>query len=220
MRQLRWVLSGFLLLAVLLSASAWADEYTPEERQLLEAYHSGELLRLHILADSDAPEAQQLKLAVRDAILTHFAVELNEAATADEAFSRLCSLLPQMEALAADTVQQAGFDLPVSTEAGVLSLPEKRYGQIVLPAGDYRGLRITLGSGAGRNWWCILFPQLCLALADEEPWVSPAAEPSEQQIPVPSELQWDSLRVLRNWLLLPSVPCAADVVHPENDQGH
>ena len=134
MRQLRWVLSGFLLLSVLLSASAWADEYTSEEQRLLEAYHSGELLRLHILADNDAPEAQQLKLAVRDAILTRFAAELNEASTADEAFARLCSLLPQMEALAADTVQRAGFDLPVSAEAGVLSLPEKRYGQVVLPA--------------------------------------------------------------------------------------
>ena len=101
MRQLRWVLSGFLLLSVLLSASAWADEYTSEEQRLLEAYHSGELLRLHILADNDAPEAQQLKLAVRDAILTRFAAELNEASTADEAFARLCSLLPHMEALAA-----------------------------------------------------------------------------------------------------------------------
>ena len=151
MRQLRWVLSGFLLLSVLLSASAWADEYTSEEQRLLEAYHSGELLRLHILADNDAPEAQQLKLAVRNAILTRFAAELNEASTADEAFARLCSLLPHMEALAADTVQRAGFDLPVSAEAGVLSLPEKRYGQVVLPEGDYRGLRITLGSGEGRN---------------------------------------------------------------------
>ena len=197
MRQLRWALSGFLLLSVLLSASAWADEYTSEEQRLLEAYHSGELLRLHILADNDAPEAQQLKLAVRNAILTRFAAELNEATTADEAFARLCSLLPQMEALAADTVQRAGFDLPVSAEAGVLSLPEKRYGQVVLPEGDYRGLRITLGSGEGRNWWCILFPQLCLALADEEPWVSPAAEPSELPSPASSELQWDSLRVLR-----------------------
>ena len=172
-----------------------------------------------ILADNDAPEAQQLKLAVRNAILTRFAAELNEATTADEAFARLCSLLPQMEALAADTVQRAGFDLPVSAEAGVLSLPEKHYGQIILPAGNYRGLRITLGSGEGRNWWCILFPQLCLALADEEPWVSPAAEPSELPSPASSELQWDSLRVLRNWLLLPSAPCAADVVHTENDQG-
>lgn len=129
MRQLRWALSGFLLLSVLLSASAWADEYTSEEQRLLEAYHSGELLRLHILADNDAPEAQQLKLAVRDAILSRFAAELNEATTADEAFARLCSLLPQMEAVAADTVQRAGFDLPVSAEAGVLSLPEKRYGR-------------------------------------------------------------------------------------------
>ena len=137
MRQLRWVLSGFLLLSVLLSASAWADEYTSEEQRLLEAYHSGELLRLHILADNDAPEAQQLKLAVRDAILTRFAAELNEASTADEAFARLCSLLPHMEALAADTVQRAGFDLPVSAEAGVLSLPEKRYGQVVLPEGGF-----------------------------------------------------------------------------------
>lgn len=224
MRQLRWVLSGFLLLSVLLSASAWADEYTSEEQRLLEAYHSGELLRLHILADNDAPEAQQLKLAVRNAILTRFAAELNEATTADEAFARLCSLLPHMEALAADTVQRAGFDLPVSAEAGVLSLPEKRYGQVVLPEGDYRGLRITLGSGEGRNWWCILFPQLCLALADEAPWVSPAAASAEglaEETAAPTpEFRWDSLRVLRCWLLWPSAADAANVAHPEGDQGH
>lgn len=224
MCQLRWILSVFLLTAVLFSAAAFADDYTPEERRLLKACRSGELLRLHILADSDEPEAQQIKLAVRDAILTHFAAELNEAATADEAFARLCSLLPQMEALADETIRRAGLDWPVSAEAGLLSLPEKRYGQVVLPAGDYRGLRLAIGSGEGRNWWCILFPQLCLALADEEPWVSPAAAASDkamaEESAAPSpELCWDSLRVLRCWLLWPSASDAANIARPEGDQG-
>lgn len=120
-------------------------------KAVAEAYQTGELLRLHILADSDEPEAQRIKLAVRDAVLARFGGEWSEAITADEAFARLCSLLPQIETLARETVRRSGFDWPVSAEAGLLTLPEKRYGQIVLPEGDYRGLRLTIGSGEGRQ---------------------------------------------------------------------
>lgn len=224
LRPLRLFLAGLLLLSVLTSVPAALADYTPEEKQLLEAYQTGELLRLHILADSDEPEAQRIKLAVRDAVLARFGGEWSEAITADEAFARLCSLLPQIETLARETVRRSGFDWPVSAEAGLLTLPEKRYGQIVLPEGNYRGLRLTIGSGEGRNWWCILFPQLCLALADEAPWVSPSAASAEglaEETAAPTpEFRWDSLRVLRCWLLWPSAADAANVAHPEGDQGH
>lgn len=165
---------GFLLYAPLAYAEA---ALTPEEARLWEAYQSGELIRLHIVAHSDSEEDQQVKLLVRDALLSAFGQAMIDCASADEAYSLLQQSCGQMERIAARCARNNGFSGEVSAQVGLLELPEKTYGHVTLPAGNYRALRVTLGDGAGRNWWCILFPRLCLAVADTEPWQS---TPSEQ----------------------------------------
>lgn len=219
MRRKAWKWGCFLAAGLLFlpGGARGVEAYAPEEKALLRAFERGELIRLHILADSDRPEAQRVKLNVRDAILRRFGDELARAQSADEAFALLSDSLDEIEALARATAAEAGSDAEARAEAGLLALPEKRYGRVLLPEGEYRGLRVTLGAGEGRNWWCVLFPQLCLALADEEPWT--VSGPPEEN----AALRWDSLRVLQGWPLALSLGLcgadAAEVVNPERGEG-
>ena len=169
--------------------------YTPEERSLL-ALESGEIIRLHVLADGDDAESQRVKLCVRDALIAAFGEMLLDAsqADADTVYETLLTHVSQMEEAALACARENGFTGPVTAEAGVLTLPAKTYGQVTLPEGDYRALRVTLGSGQGQNWWCVLFPQLCLAVSSEGVEAQPAEVP---------DLTWDTKRIFSQWLIFP-----------------
>lgn len=170
--------------------------YTPEERSLLEALESGEIIRLHVLADGDDAESQRVKLCVRDALIAAFGEMLLDASQtdADTVYETLLTHVSQMEEAALACARENRFTGPVTAEAGVLTLPAKTYGQVTLPEGDYRALRVTLGSGQGQNWWCVLFPQLCLAVSSEGVEAQPAEVP---------DLTWDTKRIFSQWLIFP-----------------
>lgn len=179
----------FLAALVLPFTAALAGDLTPEEEQLLRAYERGDLIRLHIVAHSDSAQDQTIKLAVRDAVIDAFGDILTHSAQmgSDAAYQALKQNQGVLCRIAMQTAHRLGFDGTVTAETGILHLPEKSYGQVTLPEGDYRALRITLGSGQGQNWWCVLFPQLCLALSqDDHP--SPA-------------YTCDTMHILQNWLL-------------------
>lgn len=161
--------------------------YTQEEQQLWQAYQNGELIRLHVLADSDEPEAQRVKLKVRDAILQAFGEAFSDVKDSEQAYAALESRVQDMQNVALRSARNEGFMGSVTAEVGVLSLPAKQYGHITLPKGDYRALRVTLGSGRGQNWWCVLFPQLCLAIADDGT--------------AKADVVWDSKQIFQNWML-------------------
>ena len=154
---------------------------TAEETQLQQAFTRGEIIRLHILAEDDSPEAQQTKLAVRDALLAAFGQEMARAGAqdAETVYALLMDQQAAMQRVAEETARAHGFDGPVTAQVGLMTLPEKTYGAVTLPAGEYRALRITLGKGEGQNWWCVLFPQLCLALASEKPWQTIPVQPEQ-----------------------------------------
>lgn len=122
---------------------------------------AGGLLRLHVVANSDTPHDQEVKLLVRDEVLAFCAPLLEGARDLDGVRARL---LPQMQALA-DHVQQTLKNLDetrtVSVKLAEEYYPTRDYTDFSLPAGDYLGLRVTIGEGAGRNWWCVVFPPLC-----------------------------------------------------------
>jgi len=186
------------LLALLLPLNALG--LTAEEQTLQQAFERGQIIRLHILAEDNTPEAQQIKLAVRDALLAAFGGEIASAGAldAETVYALLVSKQKTMQRIAEETARDCGFDGPVNAQVGLLPLPEKTYGAVTLPAGEYRALRITLGKGEGQNWWCVLFPQLCLALASEEPWQMPLDHPEKTP-----EIHWESREILRHWLLQP-----------------
>ncbi|NLO85981.1 MAG: stage II sporulation protein R [Clostridiales bacterium] len=187
-------------------ATAQANSFTQEEQVLLSAYESGDIIRLHILADSDDTEAQRIKLAVRDAVLKAFGNELTAAADASctQVYALLASQAEEMRCVAEECAKAEGFTGSVSAEVGRMTLPAKDYGHITLPSGEYQALRITLGSGEGQNWWCVLFPQLCLAAASDEPWQTPvtADDASSASItPSEPEIIWDTKQILNLWSL-------------------
>lgn len=195
-----------MLLFLPASATAQVSTFTPEEQTLLDAYESGNIIRLHILADSDDTEAQRIKLAVRDAVLKAFGEKLAVAANAScaQVYALLASQADEMRCVAEECAKAEGFTGSVSAEVGRMTLPAKNYGNITLPSGEYQALRITLGSGRGQNWWCVLFPQLCLAAASDEPWQTPLTADDAPSASTPSgkpEIIWDTKRILNLWSL-------------------
>lgn len=119
-------------------------------------------IRLHIPAHSDSPVDQAIKLGVRDEIRTYTASLLSGVTDADAAWQILCDHREEMEAIARACAASFGFDESVTLDMGVFSFPDRVYGDELVPAGDYRAVRITLGDGAGQNWWCVVYPSLCL----------------------------------------------------------
>ncbi|MDN5292801.1 MAG: stage sporulation protein [Eubacteriales bacterium] len=119
-------------------------------------------LRLHVVAASDGIEDQRLKLKVRDAILAEMREDFEGARDFREAREIAARNLGRIEATARRVVQQEGYDYPVQAVLGRFSFPARRYGPLLLPAGQYEAVKVVLGEGQGSNWWCVLFPPLCL----------------------------------------------------------
>lgn len=124
------------------------------------------VLRLHVLANSDSQQDQALKLKVRDRILQVSAGMLDNVKNRDAAEKAVSSHLKEIQKAAQDEVTRRGYKYPVHVEMTNMYFSTRQYGNITLPAGMYDALRITIGSGNGHNWWCVLFPALCLPAAE------------------------------------------------------
>ena len=123
------------------------------------------VLRLHVLANSDSEEDQALKLKVRDAVLAETEVLLADVKTRDAAEDVLAASLPLIIAAAQKTVQENGASQEVTATLGEEQYPTREYEELAFPAGEYLSLRVMLGEAEGENWWCVLFPPLCLSAA-------------------------------------------------------
>lgn len=152
-----WEAALLISLSLVLCASTWA-----EARQSSIA---SSLVRLHVLAHSDEAAEQALKLRVRDAVLGYISPKLEGAETVDDARSILEDEM-QGIALAASSAAE-GRQVRVSL--GQEHYPTRDYELFSLPAGEYESLRVVLGDGAGQNWWCIVFPPVCLSAVQSEP---------------------------------------------------
>ncbi|MGO0122033.1 stage II sporulation protein R [Desulfothermobacter acidiphilus] len=128
----------------------------------VRAYHPGNFIRIHIVANSDAPGDQWLKYRVRDAVITAMAPEFQGVSRVTEAREKVEANLERIREVAQAEVRAAGKDYPVEVGYGHFIFPERSYGQLTLPAGEYEAVRVVLGAGQGQNWWCVLFPPLCL----------------------------------------------------------
>jgi stage II sporulation protein R len=118
-------------------------------------------LRLRIIANSDSAQDQEVKREVRDRVVLQVAKLLKGAKSEEEARQRVVRALPQIRETALEVTREHGYHYPVAADVGKVPFPTKVYGDQVYPAGTYEALRITLGSGEGQNWWCVLFPPLC-----------------------------------------------------------
>lgn len=128
----------------------------------LRASAQSNYIRLHIVAQSDSLHDQAIKLCVRDDIREYAGSLLSRCQSTDSAWSTLLENENALLTLVQESGARYGFDGDVSLELGVFPFPDRTYGEELVPAGDYRALRVTLGEGKGRNWWCVVYPSLCL----------------------------------------------------------
>ena len=123
------------------------------------------VVRLHVLANSDTEEDQALKLKVRDGVLEAAAPLVEGCTTQAEAVEALTAHLPELEAAALAVMESEGYSYPVTVLLGEEDYPTRTYESCAFPAGTYVSLRVLIGEGEGQNWWCCLFPPLCLSAA-------------------------------------------------------
>ena len=125
------------------------------------------MVRLHVVANSDSDSDQALKLLVRDAVLTKAAEYLSGVSDANAAKQTLTAHLQELADVGASTVRREGYTYSVTASLEWTHFPTKTYDGFALPAGEYQALRIVIGDGAGHNWWCVVFPSLCVSAASE-----------------------------------------------------
>ena len=140
------------------------------------------VVRLHVLANSDSEADQALKLLVRDKVLAQAEALLRQAGDRGEAEALLRDRLPELERTARGAVRAAGYGYAVRASLEEMEFPTRVYDGFTLPAGKYLALRVVIGSGGGRNWWCVVFPPLCTAAASEVPETAMAAGLSRDQV--------------------------------------
>lgn len=126
-------------------------------------------VRLHIVANSDSPEDQALKLQVRDAVLARSDELFGDLEGKEEALDTIREKLPAIEEAAEAALRENGCQEPVRAGVTNLYFDIKRYGdRAILPAGEYDALQLVIGEGQGHNWWCVMFPPLCVPTASEQ----------------------------------------------------
>ena len=120
-----------------------------------------QVFRFHVLAISDSEEDQALKMKVKEAIIAYMKQELPEADSVETTKKWARENLVQIEQVAAEIIEEEGYEYSVKAEVTTCDFPDKTYGDITFPAGEYEALRIEIGQAKGQNWWCVLYPNLC-----------------------------------------------------------
>lgn len=151
-----------LAIVILVVVVGWGGLFNRPPQEWVTATDQGALIRLHILANSDDACDQALKLKVRDAVVEYLAPLLNEADTVDAARRIVSARREDLARIAANVLAANGVTYPVTVEMGRFEFPLRAYGPLVLPSGEYEAVRILLGEAKGKNWWCVLFPPLCV----------------------------------------------------------
>ena len=128
----------------------------------------GGVLRLHVIAASDSAADQTVKLAVRDEVLREGAAIFDGSVTAEQARERIAPYLPRIEEAANRVLRAEGFGYTAAARLTDEYFDARSYDGVTLPAGRYRALKIVLGEGKGKNWWCVMFPPLCLPAVTAE----------------------------------------------------
>lgn len=186
-----------IVLLILLSIFAYTTWIINAQKTELS---NEDFIRFHVIANSDSKEDQSLKLLVRDKVLEKVNQDLiqevvqngsieEQKATLelDEARAYIETHIDEIEVIAEQCIADNGYTYPVDAELGVRWIPEKKYGTITFPAGNYEALNLVIGEGDGQNWWCVLFPPFCLIDAE------PAEKASAKEQLTQQELYQDAL---------------------------
>lgn len=156
----RWECAALAALSLVLLSGVWAAGS--------QSALADKVVRLHVIANSNEAADQALKLRVRDAVLAEAGAALGGVTDRAAAEAVLSAHLPRLAEVGEDAVAEAGYDYPVAVSLTDHWFPTREYPGFSLPAGTYRALRVVIGEGAGENWWCVVFPPLCLGAVTEQ----------------------------------------------------
>ncbi|HIS69671.1 MAG TPA: stage II sporulation protein R [Candidatus Gallacutalibacter stercoravium] len=166
---------------------------------------SNRVLRLHVLANSDSQEDQALKLQVRDKVLACSGDLLEETASLQEAEACIREHLDLLQSAAQQEVWDEGYDYPVTVELVNTYFNTREYDSVTLPAGRYDAVQVKIGAAQGKNWWCVMFPPMCLPAAEEQEELSDVLTPGEMEIVQDAprfELRFKAVEIfesIKNW---------------------
>lgn len=159
MRKILKLLLLLVAVAYLMEFVAVAEDY----RTLQDS-----VIRLHVVGASDSREDQEVKLQVRDAVVAYVEEAMRHVMTPEEAKAWLQENLPQIKQAADDVLSGLGLEDRAEVTLQSEAFPTRHYDTFSLPSGVYDALRVTIGEGKGQNWWCVVFPSLCLPAAGEK----------------------------------------------------
>ena len=151
---LLFILLIFFLSSLIIKSSA-------QSRQDYQPQIADEIIRFHVIANSDSETDQALKLAVKAELVEKLAPLLNEADSKEEAEKIICDNIDYITTLARDSVRRHGYSYPVKVSLEECYFPLRVYGEYAFPPGNYEALRVQIGKAEGKNWWCVMFPPLC-----------------------------------------------------------
>ena len=146
-----------------MAVSVWLGGVAADARALRQ-----DIVRLHVVANSDAPEDQAVKLQVRDAVLDTLQEGMADLTDPEKALAYAQEMIPKLTRRCNEVLLQAGFDETVRITVGPGEFPLRLYDTFRLPSGVYQALKVVIGEGQGRNWWCVVFPELCAGATSAE----------------------------------------------------
>lgn len=142
-----------LIIFICISAVSYAS--------IVSSNISNSVFRLHVIANSDSDEDQNLKYKVRDELIKYMNTLVSNNNTKSEVMEIANNHISEFYNIAEKTIKDAGYNYPVKIDIGKCDFPTKKYGDVTLPAGNYDALRVEIGNANGHNWWCVMFPPLC-----------------------------------------------------------
>lgn len=151
-----------LVFVFMFVAAGWTITLSQQRQSVpIQNLAKQQLIRFHVLANSDSPFDQAVKLKVRDAVIAYLQPLFATASDVNDARRIILENREQIIDIGQTVLAAEGIREDIHMEIGYFDFPIKAYGDVVLPAGNYEAVRILIGQGQGKNWWCVLFPPLC-----------------------------------------------------------
>lgn len=139
-----------------------------ENEELIYEDIVDKIIRFHVIANSDSDEDQALKLKVRDRVVEFISGKLDKSTSLEESREIILSNKEEMEGIAREVIEENNYSYGVVSNLSRENFPDKVYGDVIFPQGEYEAYRIIIGDGDGENWWCVMFPPLCFVDGTKE----------------------------------------------------
>ena len=154
-----YILASILVVVLITSTFVIIKEVNKIEACTYD--YKDKLIRFHVIANSDSDKDQKLKLKVRDEVISYLQPKLENSNSIEESEKIIKNEYKTLENISKKVISKNGYNYIVKVGLEYSNFPAKQYSSVVLPAGKYKALRIIIGEGKGKNWWCVMFPPLC-----------------------------------------------------------